>query len=110
MIHDHAPHKDLITQLLINEIAHLRSHELIELGKALSEALINDKSSYRGICKERHILFRSEEYGKTSLWQELIERIQWYLKESHSKNKKGAKPILSKQVAGFDSVFEYNLA
>jgi len=55
---------------------------LTEIGVDIANALANNKSQYRGLCKERYSLFR-DDYGKTSLWQALIEKIQLLLTEKN---------------------------
>ena len=67
-------------ETLVAEIANLNTANLLQVGTCISDALTNDNSIYHGLCKERHTLFRSNEYGKTSIWQTLMEQVQATLK------------------------------
>lgn len=71
--------KEEILNSLLAVIGGMDSDSLIDIGSSVSEALADHNSVYRGLCKERDAFFRSN-YGKTNIWQKLIEKIQETLK------------------------------
>jgi len=70
--------KEQIIDSILTAIRKLNTEDVIKIGIDISDALANNNSIYHGLCKERGV-FRSE-YGKTNLWQKLIETTQEILK------------------------------
>ncbi len=68
--------KEKIITKLSNKLEELDTESLLEVGSNILGALSDQNSSYHGICKKRHTFFLFNEYGKTMLWQELMNKIK----------------------------------
>lgn len=71
--------ENILNDLLI-AISELDTNNLIRIGNNVSDALTDDRSVYHGLCKERNSFFRRD-YGKTNIWQKMVEKVQETLKK-----------------------------
>lgn len=72
--------------------------DLVRLGGELNRALTDENSMFRGLCNERHKLFRGH-YGKTSIWKILIGKSQEILRNrKDAMQHPGVKEVLNIKV------------
>lgn len=84
-----------LLHMLSAKLNDVSTPDLVKLAGMLNDALTDDQSMFRGLCSERHKLFRGH-YGKTSIWQELISKSQEILRKRKDTLKiAGAKDVLN---------------